>query len=58
MRVLSSLLPSSAIAEANAAVTNAQHQEEATKAKRGHYMNLSNELKSKSLERTEILRLF
>ena len=53
---LSSSLPSSAIAEANVAVTNARHQEEATKAKRGPYMKLSNELKSKSLVRTEILR--
>ena len=58
MGVLSSLLPSSAIAEANAAVTNARHQEPVTKAKRGPYIKLSNELKSKSLVRTEILRLF
>ena len=36
--------------------TNARHQKEATKAKRGPYMKLSNELKSKSLVRTEILR--
>ena len=56
MGALSSLLPSSAIAEANAAVTNARHQEETTKAKRGPYMKLSNELKSKSLVKTEILR--
>ena len=42
MGALSSSLPSSAIAEANAAVTNARHQEEATKAKRGPYMKLSN----------------
>ena len=56
MGALSFSLPSSAIAEANAAVTNARHQEEATKAKRGPYMKLSNELKSKSLVRTEILR--
>ena len=47
MGVLSFSLPSSAIAEANAAVTHARHQEEATKAKRGPYMKLSNELKSK-----------
>ena len=53
---LSFSLPSSAIAEANAAVTNARHQEKATKAKRGPYMKLSNELKSKSLVRTETLR--
>ena len=53
MGALSSSLPSSAIAEANAAVTNARHQEEATKAKRGPYMRLSNELKSQSLVRTE-----
>ena len=58
MGALSFSLPLSAIAEANAAVTNARHQEEATKAKRGPYMKLSNdsELKSKSLVRTEILR--
>ncbi len=58
MGALSFSLPSSAIAEANAAVnyTNARHQEKATKAKRGPYMKLSNELKSKSLVRTEILR--
>ena len=56
MGALSSSLPLSAFAEANAAVTNARHQEEATKAKRGPYMKLSNELKSKSLVRTEILR--
>ena len=56
MEALTSSLPSSAIAEANAAITNARHQEEATKAKRGPYMKLSNELKSKSLLRTEILR--
>ena len=54
MGTLSSSLPSSAIAEANAAV--ARHQEKATKAKRGPYIKLSNELKSKSLVRTEILR--
>ena len=53
---LSFSLPSSAIVEANEAVTNARHQEEATKVKRGPYMKLSNELKSKSLVRTEILR--
>ncbi len=53
---LSSSLPSSAIKEANVAVTNARHQEGATKAKRGPCMKLSNELKSKSLVRTEILR--
>ena len=53
---LSSSLPSSAITEANVAVTNARHQEEATKAKRGPCMKLSNELKSKSLVRMEILR--
>ena len=56
MGALSFLLPSSAIAEANTAVTNARHQEKATKAKRWPYMKLSNELKSKSLVRTEILR--
>ena len=56
MGALSFSLPSSAIAEANAAVTNARHQEKVTKAKRGPYMKLSNELKSKSLVRTEILR--
>ena len=56
MGALSFSLPSSAIAEANAAVTHARHQEEPTKAKRGPYMKLSNELKSKSLVRTEILR--
>ena len=56
MGALSFSLPSSAIAEANAAVTHARHQEEATKAKRGPYMNLSNEVKSKSLVRTETLR--
>ena len=55
MGALSSSLPLSAIAEANADVTIARHQEEATKAKRGPYMKLSNELKSKSLVRTEIL---
>ena len=43
---LSSSLPSSAIEEANAAVTSAR-QEEATKAKRGPYLKLSNELKAK-----------
>ena len=43
---LSSSLPSSAIEEANAAVTSAR-QEEATKAKRGSYLKLSNELKAK-----------
>ena len=42
MGALSSSLPSSAIAEANAAFTDARHQEEATKAKRGPYMRLSN----------------
>ena len=52
MGALSFSLPSSAIAEANAAVTNARHQEKATKAKRGPYMKLSNEVKSKSLVRT------
>ena len=52
---LSFSLPSSVIAEANAAVTNARHQEKATKVKRGPYMRVSNELKSKSLVRTEIL---
>ena len=56
MGTLSFSLPSAAIAEANAAVTNARHQEEATKAKRGPYMELSNELKSKLLVRTETLR--
>ena len=53
MGALSFSLPSSAIAEAN---THARHQEEAAKAKRGPYMKLSNELKSKSLVRTETLR--
>ena len=43
MGALSFLLPSSTIAEANAAITNAWHQEKATKAKRGPYMKLSNE---------------
>ena len=52
MGVLSSLLPSLAITEVNAAVTNAWHQKEVTKAKRGPYMKLSNELKSKSLVKT------
>ena len=56
MGALSFSLPSSAIAEANAAVTHARHQEEATKAKRGPYMKLSNELKFKLLVRTETLR--
>ena len=56
MGALSFSLPSSAIAEANAAVTNARHKEKARKAKRGPYMKLSNELKCKSLVRTEILR--
>ena len=56
MGALSFSLPSSAIAEANAAVTNARHQEKATKAKGGPYMKLSNELKCKSLVKTEILR--
>ena len=56
MGAVSYSLPSSAIAEANAAVTNARHQDKATKAKKGPYMKLSNELKSKSLVRTEILR--
>ena len=56
MGALSFSLPSSAIAEANAAVTNVRHKEKATKAKRGPYMELSNELKSKSLVRSEILR--
>ncbi len=37
MGALSSSLLSSAIAEANVAVTNARHKEEATKAKRGPY---------------------
>ena len=44
MGALSSSLPSSAIVEANAAVTNARHQEEATKAKIGRYMKLSDEM--------------
>ena len=56
MGALSFSLPLLAIAEANAAATNARHQEKATKAKRGPYVKLSNELKSKSLVRTEILR--
>ena len=43
---LSSSLPSSAIEEANTAITSAR-QEEATKAKRGPYQQLSNELKAK-----------
>ena len=42
MGALSFSLPSSAIVEANAAITNARHQEKATKAKRGPYMKLSN----------------
>ena len=41
MGALSSSLPSSATTEANAANTNARHQEEATKAKRGPYMKLA-----------------
>ena len=42
MGALSSSLPSSAIAEANEAVTNVRHQEKAAKEKRGPYMKLSN----------------
>ena len=56
MGALLSSLPPSAIAPGSerSRNTNARHREEATKAKRGP--ELSNELKSKSLVRTEILR--
>ena len=43
---LSSLLPSSMIEEANAAVTS-DRQEDATKGKRGPNLKLSNEIKAK-----------
>ena len=46
---LLSSLPSSAIEEANAAITSAQ-QEEAAQVKRRPYLKLSNELKAKIVE--------